>query len=428
MAVTVALLVVILGVVITAVTLTYRASLQSDLRHRLSSAGAAVARSGSTATATDLAQGLALEGIATSIDKGQRPAPSGKAAAPAPVKTGTDISSRGGLLALTEVLPDGSRVTFSASQARISRSIDRLLVLQIAVGLAALALAAALVRRGTRSALRPLSEVVVTASAIASGDTSRRLGPQRTHTELGAMAAAFDQMVDALEEAVVGSRRSEETMARFLADAAHELRTPVAALQATAERLLRDQPARPERDELEASLAATASRLGRLIGDLLNLARLEGAEPAPSDPVNLEVVVRTAIAEVQAQGCGPEVTLDAGPATVAGDAAGLTRAVRNLIDNAVAAVGPGGHVLVRVGSRDTTLEVTVTDDGPGILPADRERIFHRFVRSASPSAPGTGLGLAIARGIARQHGGEVTCDDVPKGASFTLQLPARPSS
>ena len=381
-----------------------------------------MAQTESASTASGLVRGLALEGIATSIAKGTPALPAGKDNHPAAVKPGESISSNGGLLSLTEVLSDGTRVTFSASQAETSRSIHNLLVLEVGIGLAALVVVGLLVRRATTVALRPLSEVADTAAAIAGGDRARRLRPDRTDTELGRVAAAFDGMVDALDQAVTVSARSEETMRRFLAEAAHELRTPIAALQATAERLLRDQPERPERDEIEASVAAGAARLGRLVAELLDLARLEAGGVPPGNTVDLGAVTVAAAAEVCSEACF-DIRVDPEPLRVRGDASAIARAVRNLLDNAVAAAGPAGHVKVSASASPDGVEINVSDDGPGIPAADREQIFEPFTRLEPGSGNGTGLGLAIARRIARQHGGDLICKAVPTGASFTLRLP-----
>jgi signal transduction histidine kinase len=110
---------------------------------------------------------------------------------------------------------------------------------------------------------------------------------------------------------------------------------------------------------------------------------------------------------------------------VRGDARALTRVLRNLLDNAATAAAPDGRIRVTVEGTATEARVRVVDDGPGVPPAERERIFERFVRlDPSGGRPGAGLGLAIARGIARQHGGDLRCDSVERGASFTLLLPA----
>jgi signal transduction histidine kinase len=108
--------------------------------------------------------------------------------------------------------------------------------------------------------------------------------------------------------------------------------------------------------------------------------------------------------------------------TVSGDPDALERVLRNLADNALAAIRPGGQIDVQLRRLDGYIEARVADDGPGIPAPDRQRIFERFVR-LDAGKPGHGLGLAIARRIAHQHHGDLTCDDVPEGASFTLRLP-----
>jgi signal transduction histidine kinase len=423
--ITLALLTVVLVGVVTAVTLAYRSKLDGDLRNRLAAAGTAVERAGSGAAAKPLVQGLALEGIATSIGSAAQPLPAGKGGpADGPLKTGSFIRTHGSLLVLSEVLPDGTEVTFSASHASVDRAVTSLLRVELLVAAAALALATLLVLRVTRAALRPLAQVVETATRITGGDSTLRLRPSRTDTELGSMAAAFDRMVEALEAAVDDARASDAATRRFLADASHELRTPIAALQASAETLLREQPQRPERDRLEAALAGDVARLGRLVDDLLGLARLE-AGPRP-ETITLAALATNAIEEARTRSPLAHLTLSVGSdATVEGDADALTRVFRNLLDNSLAAIPAEGSVHVQVGRRDGQVEAHVCDSGPGVPEDERERIFERFVR-LDPTLPGSGLGLAIARRIARQHGGDLTCDPSDHGASFTLKLPSGP--
>jgi signal transduction histidine kinase len=409
---TLALLAIVLAGVVTAVTLAYRAKLDGDLRNRLAKAGAAVERAGSAQAVKPLIPGLALEGIATRF-----------AAAPGtgPTKTGSAIQTRGSLLTLDEVLPDRTRVVFSASRTSIDHAVTNLLLVELLVAAAAFALATVLVLRGTRTALRPLSAVIETATRIAHGDSKLRLEPSRTDTELGSLAAAFDQMVDALETAVEEARASEAATRRFLADASHELRTPIAALQASVETLLREQPERPERDRLEAAVARDSERVGRLVDDLLGLARLE-AHPTRT-PVNLAAIARPLVEDAHERAPRATITFSAdNDTTVRGDPDALERVLRNLIDNAFAAIQPTGRIDVQLRQRNGYVQALVTDDGPGVPEHERQRIFERFVR-LDPSKPGHGLGLAIASRIAQQHDGELTCDPTPNGASFTLHLP-----
>ncbi|HEY2073898.1 MAG TPA: HAMP domain-containing sensor histidine kinase [Gaiellaceae bacterium] len=411
---TLALLAVVLAAVVTATTLAYRARLDGDLRDRLTSAGRLVERTGSAGDAKPLIAGLALEGIATRFG-GSRTTP--------PLK-GPRIETRGSLLVLDEFLSDGTRVSFTASRASIDHAVTNLLLVELLAAGVALVLAALLVIQGTRTALRPLSTVIETATRIAHGDYKLRLNPSRTDTELGSLAAAFDRMLDALETAIDEARASEAATRRFLADASHELRNPIAALQASVETLLREQPERPERDRLEAAAARDSERLGRLVGDLLGLARLE-ARPSRA-PVDLAAIAHPLVDDAQARAPDAAITLSADDdTTVRGDPDALERALRNLIDNALAAIRPAGRIDVDVRRRNGYVQARIADDGPGVPEDQRHRIFERFVR-LDPGKPGHGLGLAIARRIAQQHDGDLTCDSTASGATFTLRLPAEP--
>jgi two-component system OmpR family sensor kinase len=417
---TLALLAIVLAAVVTTVTLAYRARLDNDLRNRLTHAGAVVERAGTSGHAKLLVPGLALEGIATHFKVPAR----ARATGTTPAKNGSAIQTRGSLLILHEVLRDGIRVSFSASRASIDHAVTNLLLVELLVAAAALALATLLVVHGTRTALRPLSAVIETATRIAHGDTKLRLQPSRTDTELGSLAAAFDQMVDALEAAIEDARASEAATRRFLADASHELRTPVAALQASVETLLREQPVRPERDRLEAAVARDSARLGRLVNDLLGLARLE-AHPTRA-LVDLATIARPLLEDAHARAPHASITLHAdNDTTVRGDPDALERVLRNLIDNALAAIQPTGRIDVHLQRLNGHVQAGVADDGPGVPEHERQRIFERFVR-LDPSKPGHGLGLAIARRIAQQHRGDLTCDSTQTGASFTLRHPTEP--
>lgn len=416
---TLAVLAIVLAGVVTAVTFAYRAKLEGDLHTRLAEAGASVVHARSAGQAKRLLPGLALEGIAIRITPPPPAATPPSTSARSPI-----IRARGSLLILDEVLPDGTKVSFSTSRTSIDHAVNNLLLIELLVAAAALALATLLVVQSTRTALRPLSSVIETARRIAHGDSNLRLDPSRSDTELGSLAQAFDQMVDSLEKAIEEARASDAATRRFLADASHELRTPIAALQASVETLLREQPERPERDRLEAAVARESERLGRLVDDLLGLARLE-AHPART-PVDLATIVRPLIEDAHTRAPGAAITLSTdNDTTVSGDPEALERVLRNLIDNALAAIQPTGRIDVQLRRRNGCTEALVADDGPGVPEYERQRIFERFVR-LDPSKPGHGLGLAIARRIAQQHDGDLTCDATPHGAVFTLSLPTEP--
>ena len=422
---TLGVLLVALGGFATVITLRYRDGLRARARSQLLTGASAVQTAPAATELKPLIASLALEGIDVNMNPGATPTKPG-APVRLPLKPGV-IASSGDLLTVTVPVATGDgtgTAILSTSEAYVDSSVNRLVVTELIAAAAVLSVATVLTLLATRSALRPLRHVGAVAQRIAAGDRRLRLRPRRRDTELGRMAASFDAMVDSLEEAVASATRSEAAMRRFLADASHELRTPIAALQATAETLLREQPPRPRRDQLEAELARGTERLGRLVDDLLNLARLEANEPLRAEPVDLTRIGESLVAETRARTPASISIAHPGEASVIGDPDALARALRNLLDNAVRAAGDDGTVRLELQRSPTAVRATVSDDGPGVPPDARDRIFEGFVRlNGSPSA-GIGLGLAIARAIARQHHGSVTCDACEMGARFTLELPA----
>ena len=422
---TLGVLVLALGGFAALITLRYRDGLRARARSQLLAGARALAFAGAPEEQKPLIASLALEGIDAQINAGP---PTTKPPSPrdTPLKPGV-LSSGGHLLTLTEpIRVDRAQgtATLSTSEAYVDSAVNRLIVTELIAAGAVLAAATVLTLLASRSALRPLRHVAAVAQGIAAGDRRQRLRPRRPGTELGQMAASFDAMVDSLEEAVAQATRSEAAMRRFLADASHELRTPIAALQSTIETLLREQPPRPRRDQLEAEVARGTQRIGRLVDDLLNLARLEANEPLRTEAVDLVQVSESLVAETRSRTPARISLAHDGPAIVLGDPDALARALRNLLDNAVSAGGDAGSVRVEVQQSLARVRATVSDDGPGVPPDARERIFQGFVRLDGSSRAGTGLGLAITRAIAHQHHGNVTCEDCEAGARFTLELPA----
>lgn len=307
-----------------------------------------------------------------------------------------------------------------------STTLRRALVVS---GLAALALSAGLVAVAVRLSLRPLTSMATLARLIADGRRGQRLAPTRTDTELGQTASAFDEMLDELEGAETRALVAEERTRAFLADAAHELRTPIAGVQTAAETLLHEgsQLTPEQREQLEVLLVREAQRAGKLVSDLLETARLDVGVDLVITPVPLRPLV---LAEVdRARLLQPGVTFDlSGPdLTVPADRDKVGGVLRNLIDNALRACSPAGVIDVRLSEQLGLVVVEVHDSGPGVPVADRDRIFDRLVRldsSRTQDRGGSGLGLAIARGVARAHGGDLTCEASPHGALFRLTLPA----
>ncbi|MFI7349810.1 sensor histidine kinase [Streptomyces sp. NPDC049936] len=266
----------------------------------------------------------------------------------------------------------------------------------------------------TRRALRPVEGIRREMAAItASEDLARRVPVPGTHDEVARLASTTNETLAALETSV-------ERQRRFVADASHELRSPIASLRTQ----LEVAAAHPELLDLDGAVEDTV-RLQHLAADLLLLARLDAGERPADARVDL-----AALAREEAGGRpGVSVREDAGAAggvTVAGSRGQLGRVLANLLDNAQRHARSVVEVSVR---RDGDLAVVgVADDGEGVPAADRERIFERFVRldaARSRDDGGAGLGLAIARDVAVRHGGTLTVHDAPAGgALFELRLPA----
>ena len=297
----------------------------------------------------------------------------------------------------------GGAVVVASSQREIESTADDVRTLLLLSGVAAAlvgALAAALL---TDRGLAPLRRLTAAAGEIErAGDPARRLPPAARQGEIAALTDTLNRMLAGLESA----QRSER---RFLADASHELRTPVTALRGNGEFVAR-HGADPE---TLADLRADAERLARLVDDLLVLER-QGQGVGARERAALGDVARAA-----AGGSG-DVTVDVHePDVVEGDPASLRRAVENLVANALLHGRP--PVRIGVASAGDEVRLVVADAGPGLTPAEAEEAFERFWRApASRSRPGTGLGLSIVRAIAEAHGGRVEVD----GAAFALVLPA----
>jgi signal transduction histidine kinase len=260
----------------------------------------------------------------------------------------------------------------------------------------------------TRRALRPVEGIRCEMAAItASQDLARRVPEPDTHDEVARLASTTNETLAALETSV-------ERQRRFVADASHELRSPIASLRTQ----LEVAAAHPELLDLDGAVEDTV-RLQRLAADLLLLARLDAGERPNDSRVDLAGMARE-----EAEG-RTGVTVDAEPVEVAGSRGQLGRVLANLLDNAQRHAGSAVTVSVR---RDGDRAVVgVADDGDGVPEADRERIFERFVRldaARSRDDGGAGLGLAIARDVAVRHGGTLTAGQGPAGgALFELRLP-----
>jgi signal transduction histidine kinase len=268
----------------------------------------------------------------------------------------------------------------------------------------------------TRRALRPVEGIRAEMAAItASRDLGRRVPVPATHDEVARLARTTNETLAALEDSV-------ERQRRFVADASHELRSPIASLRTQ----LEVGAAHPALLDVPGAVADTV-RLQELAADLLLLARLDAGERPGSAVVDLAALVR----EELSQRAGDRVPVAVSapgqdPARVTGSRGQLARVVTNLVDNAQRHARAG--VRVSVEGAPGGVRLAVADDGEGVPEAERERIFERFVRldaARSRDGGGAGLGLAIARDVAERHGGTLTVRTAPEGgAQFTLTLPA----
>jgi signal transduction histidine kinase len=294
----------------------------------------------------------------------------------------------------------GGAVILAGTTADIERTLDTTRTLVVVSALVAAALAAALATLLSARALRPVGRLASGARAIErSGDASERLPVAATRDEVEELATTLNAMLASLE-------RAREAERRFVGDASHELRTPLTALRGNVAFALRHgaDPA------VLADIEADATRLSELLDDLLALAREDAAAPAAGEVLDLAALARAAAdgALVEA----PE------PVAVRGERLALERAVGNLVRNAQR--HGSGAVTVTVAADGDRATVTVSDEGPGLDPAQAEHAFERFWRGPGATTEGSGLGLAIVRAVAERHGGSARV----AGAAFTIELPA----
>jgi signal transduction histidine kinase len=272
--------------------------------------------------------------------------------------------------------------------------------------------------------LSPIDRITSVANEIQATDLSRRIDLGGPADELKRLADTFDGMLGRLDAAFDAQRR-------FIADASHELRNPLAVMRTNIDVVLADPHASNEDLRHAASVVQRATdRMRRLVDDLLALARLE-APSAVKEHVDLAEVVSEAVEELRAVASARDVTIamaSAPGASAAGDREALKRALVNLIDNALRFGPAGSRVAASSGRSGPWVWLAVVDEGPGIDPEHHERVFERFWRAdkgRSRALGGSGLGLAIVRQIAEGHGGAVRVYSTPgAGATFVLWLPA----
>ena len=309
------------------------------------------------------------------------------------------------------------------------QQLDRLLLVEaLVIGVVLLMLGIAgwaVVRVG----LLPLDRMGHTAGRIAGGDLSHRVEVTDPRTEVGRLGIALNRMLDRLEDAFQRRQASEERLRTFIADASHELRTPLASIRGYAELFrMGAVPEGPERERAMRRIEDEAARMGVLVEDLLTLARLDQIADAPHAELDVATLAGDAVDDARATAPDREISLQAGPAPVSGDAHQLRQVLGNLLRNALMHTPAGTPIDVSVEPRPDVVRVTVRDHGPGLPTEDADAIFERFWRAEGgrkQGKAGAGLGLAIVAGIVDAHHGRVRAANADGGgAAFVVELPA----
>ncbi|CAL9446838.1 Adaptive-response sensory-kinase SasA [Actinosynnema sp. ALI-1.44] len=304
-----------------------------------------------------------------------------------------------------------------ASLARAQTTLNERVLLLVGGAAALTGLFGAVVWSATGRVLRPVEAIRREVAHITEHDLTRRVPVPRARTEFARLATTLNATLDRLQAAIEDNRR-------FVADASHELRSPIAALRAELEIATAHPDLADWRRVVDSALEDTY-RLQQLSTDLLLLARLDAPPPAPAEPVDFTAVVRSALPRSDRVQVVADLPDD--PLPVAGRPALLARLLGNLLDNALRHAAT--TVTVRLAREGDRARLDVLDDGPGIPADQREHVFRRFTRLDEARARddgGTGLGLPIARRIAAAHHGTLVAREHEEGAWFTAHLPLRP--
>jgi signal transduction histidine kinase len=351
--------------------------------------------------------------------------------------TGTPFTAAGSWRVLVQPLSGGEHLVTAFSLDDLNSTVTRLEVADAIAGGVAIALLALVGLPLVRASLAPLARIESTAAAIAGGDLSRRIDHPTGNTEVARLATALDTMLSTIEaayqaraEGEARAVRSEERMRAFAADASHELRTPLTSVQGLAEYGLQQGTAASQEELLRLMrlIARESGRMGRLVEDLLLLARLDAGRPLELRPTDLASIAAEAVQAGRVLYPDRAVTLVAAePVIVLADDGRLRQVIDNLLSNAVKHTPDGAPVTVTVTSSAGRGELSVADAGPGLTQDQAARVFERFYRTDGDrgrTRGGTGLGLAIAASLTAAHGGQIDVDTAPgRGATFSVRLP-----
>ena len=358
----------------------------------------------------------ALGGVRLPFDDAARAVAQGRR-----VSVFEDIHVDGSHLRLLALGVSGGVVELARPLDSVDRVMSKLRLILLLICVAGAGLAALLSRGAARRVLTPLAEVASTAQLVSeTEDLSQRIAI-RSDDEVGQLASRFNTMLDRLQSSRVALDRSVTDQRQLVADASHELRTPVTSLRTNAEILLENPDlVREERDQLLSDVVEQSEELTTLVASLIELAR-ETPQAQHFEELRLDELIADAVTRARRNTSSVAFDAQLEPFLAYGIPERLLQAINNLLDNA-GHHSPSGEVVEISLSPDG---LRVRDHGPGIDPTDLPHIFDRFYRGTnSRSRPGSGLGLAIVYRVIDQHGGTVTATNAPDGgAIFTVKLP-----
>lgn len=333
---------------------------------------------------------------------------------------------------------DGDLLVTGLPESPVDETIRRLLLIEASVFAGALVITGVIATISVRLSLRPLNRVAATALEVSSlplstGTVSlpERVPVAAPRTEAGQVTDAFNHMLVHVEAALHDRQTSENRLRQFIADASHELRTPVAVIRSHAEYAQRAGGADLGDPVTEAlsRITAESDRMGDLVADLLLLTRLDSGRELEQDDVDLTRILLDTVSDARVTSTDHHWRLDIPEHEihVLGDYRALHQVLANLLTNARTHTPAGTTVLTSLRAAEPhAVTVTVSDDGPGIPDDLQPRIFDRFVRadSARSGSEGSGLGLAIVSAIVSAHEGSLHVDSRPGATTFTVTLPA----
>lgn len=336
--------------------------------------------------------------------------------------------------AIARPLPSGEgTVVISVALDSVEKTVAGLTGIFFLISLIVLISIAVVARSLIKLTLKPLNQIEKTAAAIAEGDLSARLPEVNPNTEVGRLTGSLNTMLSRIEESFAIRTESESKLRRFVADASHELRTPLTAIRGFAELHRQGAVVGEEKTkELVSRIEKESIRMSSLVEDLLLLARLDQSRELTIDPVDINHLVKEAVASARAAGPDHEIAISTAndEVFVLGDSMRIHQAIANLLANARTHTPAGTKIAVDILQDELETRISVSDNGPGLSDADQERVFERFFR-ADPSrvrvsGEGSGLGLAIVDAVMKAHGGSVEVKSkLGEGATFTIIFPQK---